>query len=374
MSAPNSIQTKTSVPKRQGRADILAAYRQQNTLTPKLRARDLAAKIGVSEAELLNARTGEGVTRLVGDFADLIRGLTALGPVMALTRNEHCVHEKHGIYDKINIGPGHGIVLNHDIDLRLFIGHWRHAFAVTELVASGVRQSLQFFDIDGGAVHKIYIPKGGDDAAWRKIIETYRVENQEAEMKILPLPAPAKDQADDEVDASGFLAHWGDLQDTHDFFGLLREFSVGRRQSMRLAEGRFTRRLAADCLEGLLSRAADEGTSIMCFVGNPGCIQIHTGPIERVAVRGAWVNVLDEGFNLHLNQSAIESIWAVEKPTRDGIVTSVEVYNADGQCFCQFFGERKPGQVELSAWRAIVSGLPAVDDASAARASEQETA
>ena len=46
--------------------------------------------------------------------------------------------------------------------------------------------------------------------------------------------------------------------------------------------------------------------------------------------------------------------WVVRKPTEDGIVTSVELYDAQGVLLVQFFGERKPGQVEREDWRAIV--------------------
>jgi putative hemin transport protein len=38
-------------------------------------------------------------------------------------------------------------------------------------------------------------------------------------------------------------------------------------------------------------------------------------------------------------------------------VTSVELFDATGFCFAQFFGERKPGKSELEAWRDIVSGI-----------------
>lgn len=116
---------------------------------PGIRARDLATALGVSEAELVASRGGDGVTRLDGDWGDMLRALNALGEVMALTRNEHCVHEKHGLYDEVSIGPGHGLVLNHDIDLRLFLSHWHFGFAVSEEVKSGLRHSLQFFDIGG---------------------------------------------------------------------------------------------------------------------------------------------------------------------------------------------------------------------------------
>ena len=88
-------------------------------------------------------------------------------------------------------------------------------------------------------------------------------------------------------------------------------------------------------------------------------IQIHTGPVQRIAPHGEWINVLDEQFNLHLRQPALTHAWAVRKPTSNGHVTSVECYDARGELIVQFFGKRKPGETELAAWRELVAQLPA---------------
>jgi putative hemin transport protein len=96
------------------------------------------------------------------------------------------------------------------------------------------------------------------------------------------------------------------------------------------------------------------------FVGNPGCIQIHSGPVHNLKRMGPWFNVLDPDFNLHLREDKIVSAWVVYKPTRDGTVTSLELYDADDFCFAQLFGARKPGKPELEGWRAIAAALPRV--------------
>jgi putative hemin transport protein len=100
----------------------------------------------------------------------------------------------------------------------------------------------------------------------------------------------------------------------------------------------------------------------MVFVGNPGVIQIHTGPVRRLAVRDNWFNVLDPGFNLHLREDGVACAWVVIKPTADGPVTALELYDQDGQQLVQFFGKRQPNQHEPDAWRQIVHELPRVED------------
>ena len=148
------------------------------------------------------------------------------------------------------------------------------------------------------------------------------------------------------------------MKDTHEFFPLLRKFNVDRTQALRLAHADFAYRVGNDATRAMLNQAAASGLSIMCFVGNPGMIQIHTGPVTRVEAMGPWLNVLDPGFNLHLREDRIAATWVVRKPTSDGVVTSLELFDAEGETMAMFFGERKPGKPELEAWRTLVAGLP----------------
>jgi putative hemin transport protein len=339
------------------------AHKALKERAPGIRTRDAARELGVSEAELVACRIGDGVTRLEPEFGDILRGMPAAGEVMVLTRNEHCVHEKHGTFGNVSIGPGMGVVVNHEVDLRLFMGHWRYGFVVMEEAASGSRTSLQVFDIDGTAVHKIYLTAKSDTASFAALVARFQSAEQSPEVEIAPLPPRLPDRPDGDIDTVNFHKHWRALQDTHDFFGLIQEFGVGRRQAMRLAEREFAYRVAPVSLRHALEAAAATKTSIMCFVGNPGCIQIHTGPVETLKTVGPWFNVLDPTFNLHLREDAIDQAWVVRKPTRDGVVTSLELFDESGFCFAQFFGERKPGKKELEEWRTIIADLNPADEA-----------
>lgn len=95
----------------------------------------------------------------------------------------------------------------------------------------------------------------------------------------------------------------------------------------------------------------------MVFVGSEGMIQIHSGPVTNIQPYGPWINVMDERFNLHLRADLVASAWAVRKPTRDGEVNSVELYDKDGNNIALFFGRRKPGIPERASWRELVSAL-----------------
>ena len=70
------------------------------------------------------------MTRLNNDMDALFAGFERLGEVMALTRNRSCVIEKVGQYANYKTGSHAGLVVNEEIDLRMFPSHWVHAFAV----------------------------------------------------------------------------------------------------------------------------------------------------------------------------------------------------------------------------------------------------
>jgi len=330
---------------------------------PTVRIRDAARVLGVGEAELLATGCGENVTRLRAGmdkgWGDILLRVSSLGRVMALTRNEDAVHERKGLYREIQFFNHFGNVLGPDIDLRFFMNSWAAAFAVREESAHGTRESLQFFGPDGSAIHKIYLEAEADRVAFEKLIADFRSEDQSPSQTVQPAKAKTLDRPDADIDVAGLLEGWRGLQDTHDFFLLLRKFQVGRLQALRLAGEEFAQAVPLDAGEKILRVAAEKALPIMVFVGNDGMIQIHTGTVEKIVPYGEWINVLDPEFNLHLRQSAVHSAWTVRKPTRDGDVNSLELYDAAGELIVQFFGKRKPGESELPQWREILKSLSA---------------
>ena len=311
----------------------------------------------VTEAELVAAGCGDGVRRLVGPWGNLIEDLPRLGIVMALTRNENVVHEKVGCFGKISIFQNVGLVLNEDIDLRIFLNHWHSGFAVSEKTRSGVRHSLQFYDGDGTAVHKVYLREESNDEAFEAFVKKYLHVDQSTAQRIFPRAKPPIDRPDEEIDAATLRDRWQALQDVHDFHAMLQEFDAGRVQAFRLVGDDFAYRIVKDSFRVALEKAAVSETPVMVFAGNPGVIQIHTGPVRKLIEVGPWYNVMDPGFNLHLRQDRVATAWAIKKPTRDGVVTSLEIFDANDQQIAWMFGKRKPGEVEREDWRTLVNAL-----------------
>jgi len=334
--------------------DEIRAAQSEN---PKMRARDLADKPGVSEAELVASDCGGTVTRIEAHPDQVIEAARKLGEVMALTRNESCVSEKIGVYDNYHPGAHASMVLTEEIDLRIFPAHWRHAFMVENETEHGLRRSLQVFDAAGDAVHKIFLRDVSDHGAWDRIRNELTVENQLPEQCVqsrLPKEAAKADEAKADV----LRKEWKRMTDTHKFLRLTSKLKMNRLGAYRIAGEPFVRAIDPGAIDLALQNLARRDTEVMIFVGNRGCIQIHSGPVKTLKAMGPWQNVLDPGFNLHLRRDHIAEVWAVDKPTQRGPAVSLEAFDAEGGLILQIFGIGKEGRDSRPAWRNLVANLP----------------
>jgi putative hemin transport protein len=333
------------------RAELKERWIEFKAANPKTRIRDAARELGTSEAALVATGIGETAQLLDGDFRELMKELGSLGHVMALTRNDHVVHERKGIYENISFNNHVGLVLGEDIDLRLFLGDWKFGFAVNE----NDRFSLQFFNSFGDAAHKIYLTEKSNKEAYDALVTKYLAADQDVKLFVSEKKEkePEAETAAD-LDVAAFQQEWLALKDTHDFFTLLRKYKLSRKQALRYAPEGYAFQIKPESMKAIFDAISKSELPIMVFVSNPNCIQIHTGPINKIFVMGPWLNIMDPEFNLHLRQDAIDEAWIVRKPTEDGIVTGIELIDKDGVMFNQFFGKRKPGIPELKEWPELL--------------------
>lgn len=351
---------------------IQSELRRLKAEQPTLRMRDIAQTLGIAEATLVASACGEdsGTLRLSSDFGEQFAMLGTLGRVMALTRNEHAVIEKLGSYGAVEHSGHASQVIGADIDLRIFFHRFHSAFAVMSDSSRGPQRSLQFFDGRGDALHKVHLLPESDLAAYTRLVDRFAAADQsplqlEAVSQGASEPARSEAEIEATLDVAALRTAFAQMQDTHEFFGLLRRFHLRRTQALRLLGVEAARPVDRLSLRSLLKAAATAALPIMIFVGNPGVIQIHSGPVKTLKQYGSWWNVMDPGFNLHLNETGITNAWVVRKPSSDGVVSSLELYDAAGESILYAFSKRRPGQLESEVWRALLQQLsndpPAAD-------------
>jgi putative hemin transport protein len=365
----------TSLPA--GAASLSERWDALRAEQPKLQLRDAAAKLNVSEAELLATGIGKTVARLKeGDNVprEIMRRALDLGTVLALTRNENGVLERTGVATRLkpqeeivgldadkekerearlrNIAGGY---LGGEIDLRFTFKNWKYAFAVVQPGKDGaLSRSLQFFDTHGNAAHKIYVKSDAGVAVFDKLVADFRNPLQSAELRVEAVPAKVAEKPDSAIDVKEFQLAWHELSDVHQFNRLLTEFGVSREQAMRLAPAGAVQRVTPLAVRQLLEESARQKLDIMAFLGNESVIQIFSGKINKVQEAGGWFNVLDPAFNLHLRDTAFTSGYVIKRAG----VTSVEFFDKNGGLVVSFFGVRERNKPQPQSWTDMTAALP----------------
>lgn len=321
--------------------------------------RDAAKEFGVTEVEVLASLCGDKVVRLEADWAELVHQFHRLGRVMAITRNENAVIEKHGEYTPVETAGKSVMVLDEGIDLRLFLQEWHTGFAVhTPDSPSQFSRSFQFFDRSGCSVHKVFVGPDSNTAAYEGLVESHRSSDQLPIQSVESPPDNDPSGGDTTVDREALIEGWKALSDTHGFSSLLRRHRVTRTEAYRIAPPELAQKLKATAYRPVLEQSAERKIPIMIFIGNHGCTQIHSGPVKRVVGMGSWFNVLDPELDMHISETGVSEAWLVRKPVKGGVVSSVELYDSDGNEIALFYGVRKHNSEEDRRWKELVEDLP----------------
>lgn len=338
-------------------AALKDAWEELKSSQPTTRIRDAASRLGVSELELLVTTLGPGTIRLKEDWASILLSCRELGKVMALTRNDGCVLEHKGTFQKISI---HGTVPNQiatvigPIEQRVFFGKWKYGFSIITETPRGPMRSLQFFDPAGEAVLKIYLQEKSNLDAYDKLVHSFQLEDQTNPVRV---EAFEKVRYATAIDLDAFTQEWENMKDTHDFFGMLRKYAIHRLDAIKWIGEKWAYQVDRLAVRTILDVASSEKLPIMIFVGNKGNIQIHQGKVRTIRQMGNWLNVMDPEFNMHLDEEQIDSAWVVHKNTEDGLVSAVELFDKHGEMIAQFFGLRKPGLPQNDRWKELVDSL-----------------
>jgi putative hemin transport protein len=311
----------------------------------------------VSEAELLSSQIGESVTTLKSNWPEILVEFKKLGKVMSLCRSNGCVLEHKGNFQKITIdgsAPHQMATVIGPIEQRVFFSAWKFGFAVENETSRGVMRSFQFFDKSGTAILKVYLQDDTKVDIFNQLVSAYRSENQQQDLQIEEFVKPEYAK---KIDMDAFTHDWENMKDTHDFFGMLRKYNVHRLDAVKWIDDRWANEVDRLSARKIVEIASASQLPIMIFVGNRGNIQIHQGKVKTIRQMGDWLNVLDPQFNMHLNEDLIANAFVVHKQTEDGLVSSLELFDKEGEMIAQFFGLRKPGLPQLPAWSALIDSL-----------------
>lgn len=326
---------------------------------PHLFPWEKAALLGKTEVEIRQLCEGHEAQRLNISPIKLLIELKKVGKVLAITDNRYAFNEIKGQYDNARIGTRTGLFLTpRGLDLRLFPSHWQSVFAVTEPFGNIPKlHSFQFFDAQGQAVHRVYAIDETDMTQWQHLIESY------ADATMSPIIIEQKQSStlsSSSLDPSLSIQverSWREMVDVQQFYDLLQQYHLTRQDAFRHVSDELAYQVSVDAMQTLMAKVYQDENEVMIFTGNDACVQIYTGVIIESYSNKGWLNLSGNQFSYHLREDQVHECWVVKKPIAQGHVTSLEIFDKEGQQLSQIYGARQENEPEQAYWRAQITSL-----------------
>ena len=258
---------------------------------PKVRIRDAAYQMKVSEAELLSTEINETVSfLLIEDMTAFIKDILKVDKIMLLIRSDYVVHEKTIKTKNIRLEDNQIIDLDKNgckiLDFN--IDAFEYVFFQKKMHSNRELKSFQFFDKVGRAILKIYL-KGKDLGLFDEIELKYKkIYNYEM-------------QSDLDINNSNLLDSKIKINlpyDTSNSKATCRNISV---KSLRL----------------ILENASEMKIPIQIHALGLGTIQYHIDTVRNIVDYGPWINVIDQKFNLHVLGNGLTKASLVQYQFKD---------------------------------------------------------
>ena len=257
-------------------SQLLAAW--ERARSNGLNNRAAAATLKVSEAELIASGCGHFVTRLIPDPQGLLRNLSLVGEIKAVVRNPSAVIERDGTVRGVENHGGADVVQADHFELVCETTQWDKGFALREKTSGGLKLSAQFFTAAGTSAAKFFLRPASDVEAFAHLIAAFTSANQSPQESISPKLAASISPLE---------------------------------QTTNVAPG---------ALMAFLQTAARLRRSLTFVTRNCAACLSTSKAIERVkrSDRGGWVNVLDDGLDIHLHEDGIRYLKPVADENGDG--------------------------------------------------------
>ncbi len=254
--------------------------------SPKVRIRDAAYQMKVSEAELLSTEVNEGVSFLfIPNLEIFIKEILNVDKIMLLIRSDYVVHEKTiKTKDVALVGSQildfhnkDSIILDYDISL------FRYVFFQKKMHSNRELKSFQFFDKAGRAILKIYL-KGKDLGYFDEIASKYeKVYNYEM-------------QSDLHLDNADFLDSTLEIK---------LPFDIHNSKST-------CNNISYKSLRTILEAVSNIKVPIQIHALGLGTVQYHIDSVRNIVDYGSWINVIDQKFNLHVLENGLSKASLIQ--------------------------------------------------------------
>ncbi|SFC02169.1 Putative heme degradation protein [Marinospirillum celere] len=322
--------------------------------------------LATSEGELQASRLNHEKVWPLEDVFSLFYLLSSLGEVEVQTFNNLGWAKYQGRFNAPDLcldDPQH-LELEFrtaSMHMKLDLEKWYWGCAVEDRPPErSVQRSLQFFNYQGKRFLKIHAVPQTDELAWHNLITNFAKKESAAK----PLFAAQQDQKQltPPADMQQFSQEWRLMSHAKQLSVLLRRHQADYLPVLQHLDAKFAREVSLTSLSQLLKK----WTGLSDMTNKPrlklsfyteGCMQAVSGVLQPPRLQHNQLCIAYADGCVHCDPQQLEEAFVVRKPEGDGWVTSLEIFNGQGQLVLKIQEEKPECQPENLLYREIFQAL-----------------
>ncbi len=311
---------------------------------PNLGLKGWSQLLNSSEGELQASRLGHEEVRPLTDLFSLLYQLAGLGEVeiRSFNRSGWASYKGHFAPPDLCLDcPGYlGLEFRSgSLRLQMNMESWYWGCAVTDYPeGKETQKSLQFFDQAGERFLKLQATSETSAVGWSRLLQRFA-----------PTPIASKPLFDVTQpscgltcpkDMTSFTQEWRLMASPNQVHRLLKRHQASYLGSLQRLDKKFAREVSLDALEQLLKQvqalpsAPNKPCLEMRFFAS-GCLQEVVGELQAPRLHLKQMCLAYAEGCMHLDPQCLEEAWVVRKPQGEGWVTSLEIFDDQGELIVQ---------------------------------------
>lgn len=333
---------------------------------PALGLKGWSRLLSCSEGELQASRLGQEAVMPLVDVFSLLYQLAGLGEVEISSFNAAGWARYTGRLAPPDLcldDPGHlslQLRSSHQcLQLHMDAFYWGCAVEDQPPEAT-IQQSLQFFNKAGERFLKVKATQATSQSGWQSLLERFARSEQPGQ----PLFAVEPEQKNVSAPANlaAFSQEWRLMEAPGQVAQLLKRYQADYLSCLQHLDQKFAREVSLNALFDLLKvvnqlpEADCKPVLEMSFL-TAGCLQRVSGVLQPPRLQHKALCIAYAEGCLHLDPQLLEEAWVVRKPQGDGWVTTLEIFDHQGQLLLQLQEKKPSAQPENLLLRQIFQTL-----------------
>lgn len=323
----------------------------------------VARSLRVTEAELLAAHAERPVrhgatlrTRRLQVFGpDLAATLPHWGP-LSVTLGSAALELQvqtplQGRQTGIQTAQLSSQALRLDCDFR----HWQHVFAVEETTPGPLRWSLQVFDAQGERLLSLRPLALDGLAQGRSWAARQPAVRPAASLAPRGVARPRRSGTRPAQSAPAVRQAWLSTRHAQEATQLQTRWGLSRLEVLQLADPVYVRALETGAPAELLLRLAQACVALRLDAERPGLAWQWHGHLPWVGAEADGLRAASADTTLRLHDHGVEGVWYVVQPTRQGLRSSLELFDPGQRPLLRLCGDAPAAAPEPLDWRSLLA-------------------